>query len=199
MDAPVIFLDKDGTLVDDIPYNVDPSRVKLAAGAAAGLKRLAVAGFRFVVVTNQSGVARGLFPEEALQGVWLRLNALLQQTAGVSLDGFYYCPHHPQGCIPIYTRQCTCRKPQPGLLLTAAKELDINLSQAWMVGDILNDVEAGKRAGCRTVLIDNGHETEWQPGPLRSPDFTAANLEEAAGVILAQYSLPAERRGEKNT
>ena len=186
MNAPVVFLDKDGTLVENVPYNVDPERITLAAGAASGLRRLARAGYHFVVVSNQSGVARGYFKEDDLQVVTRRLRALFHQAAGICLDGFYYCPHHPQGVVPRYSRQCKCRKPQPGMLLTAAKELEINLKRSWMVGDILDDVEAGNRAGCRTVLLDNGNETVWQAGPYRKPDFTTASLAEAAEVILSQ-------------
>jgi D-glycero-D-manno-heptose 1,7-bisphosphate phosphatase len=179
-----VFLDKDGTLVKDVPYNVDPQQVILEEGVTEGLRLLANAGYRLVVVSNQSGVARGYFSEDALQSVFTRLQDLLSE-AGVTLDGFYYCPHHPEGSQPEYALECSCRKPRPGLLQAAARDLNINLAGAWMVGDILNDVEAGHRAGCRSILINNGNETEWLPGPLRGPDFTASNLEEAARIILA--------------
>jgi histidinol-phosphate phosphatase family protein len=181
---PVIFLDKDGTLVRDLPYNADPSKIILEEGAASGLRRLAGAGCHFVVVSNQSGVARGFFKEEALQAVADRLGQVLAESAGVTLDGFYYCPHHPQGSVAEYAVECGCRKPQPGMLIKAAQALGIDLRKAWMVGDILDDVEAGKRAGCRTILIDNGHETLWKCGSFRSPDFTASSLEEAAEIII---------------
>ncbi len=184
MEAPVIFLDKDGTLVEDIPYNVDPRKIALEKGVVSGLRRLAQAGFHFVVVSNQSGVARGYFKEEALAVVFGRLKELLQRETGVTLDGFYYCPHHPQGTIQPYAVECACRKPQPGLLLAAARELSINLSKSWVIGDILDDIEAGKRAGCRAVLIDNGHETRWKKGPFRNPDFIVSSFEEAAAIIV---------------
>ena len=195
MQQPVIFLDKDGTLVKDVPYNIDPARVALEAGVAAGLRMLAKAGFRLVVVSNQAGVARGYFPETALTGVREHLASLLRQAAGAHLEGFYYCPHHPEGKLPAYRQACTCRKPQPGMLLAAAEDLNIQLEQAWMVGDILNDVEAGKRAGCRTILIDNGNETEWLPGPFRTPDFTAANFLEAAAIILTETKRAGQVQG----
>ncbi len=181
---PVIFLDKDGTLVRDVPYNADPAKIVLEEGAASGLRRLAEAGYHFVVVSNQSGVARGFFKEEALQAVADRLDQVLAESAGVTLDGFYYCPHHPQGSVAEYAVECDCRKPQPGMLIKAAQALGIDLRRAWMVGDILDDVEAGKRAGCRAILIDNGHETLWKRGPFRSPDFNACSLEEAAEIII---------------
>jgi D,D-heptose 1,7-bisphosphate phosphatase len=184
MASRAVFLDKDGTLVEDVPYNVDPEWIRLMPGAAEGLRALQAAGFRLIVVSNQSGVARGFFPEEALGPVEKRLQELMAE-AGATLAGFYYCPHHPQGAVPAYAVACSCRKPQPGLLLRAARDHDIDMPASWFVGDILDDVEAGRGAGCRTVLIDNGHETEWVLSPQRQPDYVAANLTEAAGIITA--------------
>ena len=177
-----VFLDKDGTLVEDVPYNVDPAQVRLMPGAAEGLRLLVAAGYRLVVVSNQSGVARGYFAEEALAAVETRLRQLLEEV-GVCLGGFYYCPHHPQGCVAGYAIACDCRKPQPGLVVRAAQEHGLDLSQSWFVGDILDDVEAGRRAGCRTVFLDNGHETEWVMTPERQPHFTAPDLIAAARII----------------
>jgi histidinol-phosphate phosphatase family protein len=179
-----VFLDKDGTLVEDVPYNVDPALVRLAPGAAEGLRALAAAGYLLVVVSNQSGVARGYFPEAALAGVEARLRGLLAE-CGVSLASFSWCPHHPGGSVAAYAVPCECRKPQPGQILRAARELGLDPRRSWMVGDILDDVEAGRRAGCRTVLIDNGNETEWLRSPVRTPDLTAAGLADAARLILA--------------
>src|SRR4051812_8537634 len=115
MSNRAVFLDKDGTLIEDVPYNVDPARIRLSAGCADGLRSLAGAGYRLLVISNQSGVARGYFAEEALQGVQRRLRELLGEL-GVALAGFYYCPHHPEGKVPPYARRCSCRKPEPGLL-----------------------------------------------------------------------------------
>jgi len=185
-DAPprrAVFLDKDGTLIVDVPYNVDPSRIVLAPGAVEGLTRLHASGYRLIVITNQSGVARGRFGVEALGPVEDRLRSLLAEF-GVPLAGFYFCPHHPAGSVPAYSVVCDCRKPAPGMLLRAANELGIDLAQSWFVGDILNDVEAGHRAGCRAVLLDNGNETEWVAGPDRTPDRTASDLDAAADLIL---------------
>jgi D,D-heptose 1,7-bisphosphate phosphatase len=178
-----VFFDKDGTLLEDVPYNVDPQKMQFSTGAEAGLRLLAKE-FRLVVVSNQSGVARGYFPEAALAGVERRLREMLAD-CGVRLDGFYYCPHHPSAAVANYATNCDCRKPMAGMLLRAARELDINLRRSWLVGDILDDVEAGRRAGCRTVLLDNGHETEWRRTPLRTPDRTAKHLHEAAQLILS--------------
>lgn len=186
--ARAVFLDKDGTLVEDVPYNVDPARIVLTGGAGEGLRRFARLGYRLVVVSNQPGVALGRFPEAALHAVGERLAALLEEE-GVQLAGFYYCPHHPHGCVPGYARTCTCRKPYPGLLERAAARHRIDLRASWMVGDILDDVEAGRRAGTRTILLDNGNETEWQLSPLRMPDLVVPNLHAAAMLAEAAHDI----------
>lgn len=178
-----LFLDKDGTLVENIPYNVDPSRIRLMPGAGEAVRSLAAAGFLPVVVSNQSGVARGRFEVEDLDAVEVRLAQLLR-AHGVRLSGFYFCPHHPEGTVPGFGVECNCRKPEPGLIERAAGDLGIDLARSWMVGDILDDVEAGNRAGCRAVLIANGGETEWRPGRHRVPAITAPDLPSAAAAIL---------------
>jgi D,D-heptose 1,7-bisphosphate phosphatase len=185
-----IFIDKDGTLIPDIPYNVDPEKISLQEGALEGLYQLQQAGYLLIIISNQSGVARGFFKEEALNAVQHKIESLLAER-GVVLNGFYYCPHYPNAAIQEYAVECDCRKPQPGMLLQAARELDIDLSQSWMIGDILNDVEAGKKAGCKTVLINNGNEREWQESSLRSPDYKAKNIEEAAAQILHHQEFQA--------
>lgn len=179
-----IFLDKDGTLIEDVPYNCDVSRIRLLPGSREGLRRLQAAGYALIVVSNQPGVAHGFFSTEALDQVETTLRGLLADE-GVRLDGFYYCPHHPDGRLPGYATVCDCRKPSPGLLVQAASDYGVDLQASWMVGDILHDVEAGRRAGCRTILIDNGHETEWDPGVYRSPHAMAADVSSAADIILA--------------
>jgi histidinol-phosphate phosphatase family protein len=186
--SAIAFLDKDGTLVEDVPYNVDPARIVLCRGAAAGLRTLAAQGFRIAVVSNQSGVARGFFAEADLAAVREKLAEMLRDL-GVKFAGFFYCPHHPEGTVTRYAHPCECRKPAPGLLLQAMRELNAEPGECWMVGDILDDVEAGARAGCRTVLIDNGNETEWHRGPYRVPDIRAADLAEAADRMIAHARL----------
>ncbi len=184
MTGKAVFLDKDGTLVEDVPYNVNPELIVLAPEAGESLQRLHRRGFQIVIITNQSGVARGYFSESDLAPVEQHLR---QQLAayGVPLAGFYYCPHHPDGMVESYAIACSCRKPQPGLITKAAMELGLDLSQSWFVGDILHDVEAGRAAGCRTILINNGNETEWELSPQRLPHHLVDNLLEAAQVILA--------------
>jgi D-glycero-D-manno-heptose 1,7-bisphosphate phosphatase len=177
-----VFLDKDGTLIEDVPYNVNPDLIKLTQGAIAGLRLLQAYGYKLIVVSNQSGVARGYFLESELVGVENHLLTLFSEQ-GVTLNGFYYCPHHPDGTVSEYAISCGCRKPEPGLILRAAWEHQIDLQKSWFVGDILNDVEAGNRTGCRTILIDNGNETEWLLSPMRIPNYTVADLMTAAQVI----------------
>jgi D,D-heptose 1,7-bisphosphate phosphatase len=189
MSRRAVFLDKDGTLVEDVPCNVDPGQIRLAAGALEAVRSLYVTGYQLFIITNQSGVARGYFPESALIAVEQRLRELFQSVM-IHLTGFYYCPHHPDGSIADYAIHCDCRKPQPGLLYRAASEHQIDLTQSWFIGDILHDVEAGRRAGCRTILIDNGNETEWQLSRSRLPHHTVNNLVEAANVIHAIAPSP---------
>jgi D-glycero-D-manno-heptose 1,7-bisphosphate phosphatase len=188
LSRPAVFLDKDGTLIEDDPYNIDPARMRFAPGADEGLRLLQSSGHRLFVVSNQSGVARGLFDEAALHIVGQRLRDMFA-AAGARLEGFYYCPHHPRGSVPEYAQTCTCRKPGPGLLIAAARHHRIDLGRSWMVGDILDDVEAGRRAGCRTVLINNGHESEWVVTDMRKPLHTVSDLAEGARVIAFAQNL----------
>lgn len=195
---PAVFLDKDGTVIPDIPYNVDPARIDWMPGAPTALKRLHTAGYSLVIVSNQSGVAKGRFRLADLDAVQARLRQLLA-FEGIPLAGFYCCPHHPEGKVAEYARVCECRKPLPGMLLKAAKDLHLDLAESWMIGDLLNDVEAGHRAGCRSILLDSGGETQWLSGPLRQPEFTTTDLMSAADRILNRNatisppSLPGER------
>lgn len=184
-----IFLDKDGTLVDDLPYNVEQRRITLCLGVGAGLRLLARLDYRLFVVTNQDGIAHGYFGEEDVEGVAHRLTQLLFRER-VNLEGFYYCPHHPAGSVVPYVHECNCRKPKPGMLLQAAHDHGIDLRASWMVGDILHDIEAGNRAGCRTLLIDNGNETEWRLGPRRIPTRMAPDLYAAASLIAEEDKVP---------
>jgi len=179
-----VFLDKDGTLIENVPYNVDPLRVMLARDAGRALRALKEHGFLLVVVSNQPGVALARFTLQSLDCVERRIQELLASSA-VEIDAFYYCPHLPQAPNVRYAVRCLCRKPQPGLLRQAARGWQIELAQSWLVGDTLDDVEAGNRASCRTVLVDNGNETEWRLGAHRQPHHLVGTLHEAAGLILA--------------
>jgi len=177
-----VFIDKDGTLITDVPYNVDPALIKLEDQAVEGLKRIKELGYELIIISNQSGVARGYFEETALQVVEKTIRDLLGAHQ-ITLDAFYYCPNHPQGSVEKYKMDCDFRKPMPGMILQAAVEREIDLSQSWMIGDILHDIEAGHRAGCKTILINNGNETEWMMNKYNHPDFTVNNINEAASKL----------------
>lgn len=178
-----VFIDKDGTLIEDIPYNVDPSKIRLYPEVGEALNFMARHGFELIVVSNQSGVAKGYFKEIALQDVESTLRSMFAEQ-GIRLAGFYYCPHDPEGEVEAYSIECGCRKPNPGLIFKAAGELDIKLHESWMIGDILNDVEAGNRAGCRTILVNRRHETEWFMNERRKPDCIVENMLEAAELVV---------------
>jgi D-glycero-D-manno-heptose 1,7-bisphosphate phosphatase len=184
MKGDVVFLDKDGTLIEDRPYNVDPELIRFAPGVVSALRRLHAKGYLFIIVTNQSGVAKGMFDERSLANVERHLHEMMRQ-AGIPLSGFYYCPHHPDGRVRRYAVDCTCRKPMPGMLFRAARERDIRLKHAWFVGDTLDDVEAGRRAGCKTILLNNGHETVWRWSRSRVPHAMVEDFRSVADTILA--------------
>lgn len=176
-----VFLDRDGTLVYPSHYPSRPEQLRLYEQMGPDLQVLQDMGFSLVVITNQSGIARGYFSEDDLQRMHDHLRAELA-AIGVRLAGIYHCPHHPDGSIPELSIRCTCRKPQPGMLLRAAEELQLDLATSWFVGDILDDVEAGKRAGCHTILVDLGSE----PAPTqveRLPTFVAHDTRHALRII----------------
>ncbi|MBB2487640.1 HAD-IIIA family hydrolase [Mitsuaria sp. WAJ17] len=185
--APALFLDKDGTLVEDVPYNVDPAQLRFKPGAGGALARLAAAGFALVVITNQSGIGRGLFTRAAFDGLEQALRQRLRESDGVELDGLLLCPHLPDS---VGAPACRCRKPAAGLLLQAATLLKLDLTRSWMVGDTLDDVEAGHRAGCRSLLLDNGGETVWRMSPLREPDHRIRQWSELEALLLAPDGPP---------
>jgi D-glycero-D-manno-heptose 1,7-bisphosphate phosphatase len=171
-----VFLDKDGTLIEDIPFNVDPALVQISRNTFEGLKLLQEKGYKIILVSNQSGIARGLFSEKDLQAVMRKVSGILE-SRGIELSGIYYCPHDRPD-------DCDCRKPKPGMLLRAAADLNLDLMQSWMIGDILDDVEAGNRAGCRSVLVYNNNETQWNWSQSRIPFAIVNSINEAANLIV---------------
>jgi len=176
-----VFLDRDGTLIEDPGYLNHPDQVALLDGAAEVLKELKRLGYKTVVVTNQSGVARGIVSEEMLGRIHERLGELLA-AKGAALDGVYYCPYHPEGVIPKYRKDSDWRKPEPGMLKAAAEEMEIDLSESWMVGDSQRDMEAGRSAGCRTILLRSA-SAGTEEGGTKEVDYVAVNIREAANMI----------------
>ena len=169
-----VFLDRDGTLVEARHYPSRPEELVLVPGVARELVTLREGGYRLVLVSNQSGIGRGLFSERDLARMHAHLGRELRRD-GAWLDAYLHCPHVPED-------GCACRKPLAGMLYRAARELDIDLARSWMVGDILDDIEAGHRAGCRAVLVDRG--TERLPAsPLRTPDHVASDTPSALRLI----------------
>ena len=183
-----IFIDKDGTLIKNVPYNIDPELVQLEQSVGKALQLLKENDYLLIVISNQDGIAKGFFTWNDLKKVNEAIQRLLAPF-NIAIDAFYYCPHFKEGEIDIYAIDCDCRKPKAGLLLNAAKENAIDLEGSWMIGDILNDIEAGNSAGCRTILIDNDNETEWLLNEKRTPLFTVHNMMEAASIIIAAGCL----------
>ncbi len=179
MGRRAVFLDRDGTIVEDRGFLGDPAEVALLPGAAEGLLALARAGFLLVVVSNQSGVARGLFSESAVAAVNAAIGEALRRAGGPAIDAWYSCPHLPEGIVPEYARPCDCRKPAPGMILRAARELGIDLAQSVAVGDRARDVEAGRAAGVGAAVLIG-------PAPAAPPaaDHVAPDLLAAARWIL---------------
>jgi D-glycero-D-manno-heptose 1,7-bisphosphate phosphatase len=175
-----VFFDRDGTLMEEVHYCSDPELVKVFPGVASALDNLRAAGFAIVVVSNQSGIGRGMFTDEQYQAVQAEF---LRQAGSGRIEASYYCPDAPG--VPS-----TCRKPEPGMLLQAARDLDLDLAASWIVGDKAADVECGRRAGTRTILVRTGYGAEQQC----SPDFTAADAVEASGFILHSLIAPEELR-----
>src|SRR3954462_3009783 len=184
---PAIFFDRDNTLIVSDGYLSDPSKVVLVEGAAEAVAKARQLGFLVVVFSNQSGVARGMFGEEAVWAVNTRLNELLKaakSTATIALHE--YCPYHPEAKVEKYRQDSPLRKPKPGMILAATDKLKLDLGRSWVIGDAPRDIEAGRAAGCRTILYKN---PALPPSPAAleeskvQPDFVASSLAEAMEII----------------
>jgi D-glycero-D-manno-heptose 1,7-bisphosphate phosphatase len=151
-----VFLDRDGTVIEEVDYLDSADGVRLIGGAAEAISRLNVLRVPVVIVTNQAGVARGYFPESRVAEVHARLDELLAARSA-HVDRYYVCPHHPREGTTPYRRECDCRKPKPGMLLRAADELRLDLPSSCLIGDKLSDLEAGANAGCHTILVRTGY------------------------------------------
>ncbi|HSL23150.1 MAG TPA: HAD-IIIA family hydrolase [Vicinamibacterales bacterium] len=184
---PAVFLDRDGTIVEEAGYIDRLERLKLFPWSLDAVRLLNRGGFRVVVVTNQAGVAYGYFDEAFVRGVHDHLDAQLR-ASGAEVDGFYYCPHHPEAPLPEYRQPCDCRKPAPGLFLRAAREHDLDLARSYAVGDRWRDVEAARNAGVIPVLVRSGYGAS-EAAAGRSapvPAHVADNLIGATTWILRQ-------------
>ena len=184
---PAVLLDRDGTINEQMGYVNHLSRFHLLPGAARAIRGLNEAGLAVVVVTNQSGLARGYFPESLLEAVHAEMYRLLAQE-GARLDGLYVCPHHPEAKEERFRLDCDCRKPRTGLLERAAAELGLDLGRSYMVGDRWSDLRCGAAVGATTVLVLTGYgrgdALYVGPGQTVQPDHVAEDLERAAAWIL---------------
>ncbi len=190
MSRPAVFFDRDGTLSHEVGYVNHLTRFEPFAFAVDAIRAVNAGNRLAVVVTNQAGVARGYFPESLIAEV----NDVLKtraESSGARIDGIYYCPHHPSAGVPPYRQDCDCRKPRPGMLHRAAKDLDIDLSTSWVVGDRLGDLELAWNVGARACLVKTGYGTGeieyWMSGWKRQPDLIAENALDAALQIVESY------------
>ncbi|MCX5906621.1 MAG: D-glycero-beta-D-manno-heptose 1,7-bisphosphate 7-phosphatase [Deltaproteobacteria bacterium] len=187
-----VFLDRDGTVCEEVGYLSSVEQLRLIPRAGKAIRKLNQLGYRIVIITNQSGVARGLFSESRLQEIHDELKRQLTEE-GARIDGIYYCPHHPTDGAAPYLTDCQCRKPHPGLLLQAAADLKIDLKDSYMVGDHFSDVACGQSVGATSVLVRTGHgegvlaqRDQWP----ESPAFIARDLWEAVEWILSAGKKP---------
>ena len=182
---PAVFLDRDGTLIEDVGYLRTVRDLRLFPWTVDAVRALNHAGLPVVVITNQSGIARGLLTEETVHDVHRHLSSLLEG-GGAHVDAYYYCPHHPDGSVATYTRRCDCRKPGRGMIDRAAADLGIEPARSFVVGDKWLDVGAARNVGGRGILVRTGYGAaeEREPQPDLSADAVVDNLIEAVGWIL---------------
>ncbi len=184
---PAVFLDRDGTINEQMGYINHTCRFHLLPRAAEAIKRLNDAGIPVVVISNQSGLARGYFPEELLLAVHEKMSRLLAEHEA-HVDGIYYCPHHPEAKKEEFREACSCRKPKPGLILQAAEEMDLAPEQSFVVGDRWSDIKTAANCGAKSILVRTGYGRgdEQYIGPHQEiqPDYKAEDLLEAVQWIL---------------
>lgn len=191
-----VFIDRDGTLIEHYDYLTEASQVQLLPSTVSALKLLRRHGFLLVVITNQSAVARGMLTEKTLNQIHDHLKSLLG-LEGAYIDKIYYCPYHPEAVVDQYRRDSDLRKPKPGMLHLAEKELNIDLDHSWIIGDDDRDIETGRTVGCRTIMLESRGSSLVRKGE-SNPDFTAVNLQEAANLII-HNSRPEEPPTEQTT
>lgn len=176
-----IFLDRDGTINLDKEYVHRVEDFEFERGAIKGLKILQTLGYQLIIVTGQSGIGRGYYSEEDYHNFMEHMYSQLRRH-NIIINGEYFCPHHPEKGVEEYKIDCKCRKPKTGMLEQAVKDFDINLGESWVIGDKTDDIEMGRRARCKTILLRTGKAGK--DGNYKvTPDYEADNLEEAAKII----------------
>lgn len=174
--SKAVFLDRDGTIIKNAHYLSDLSQIEILPGVPQALTRLKSSGFLLVLITNQSGVARGFITEDFVVESNQKMNQMLIQAGAPSLDAFYYCPHHPDHGSEKYKKDCDCRKPKSGMLTQAAEDLNIDLANSFMVGDSPGDTLSGKNVGSFSILLSDTENAD--------ADAIASDLAEAVEIIL---------------
>ena len=189
-----VFLDRDGTINEEVGYLDSLDKLKIIPRAYKAIRLINESGMKAVVISNQAGVARGLFTEDFVKMINEYLQTALRQK-GAYIDNFYYCPHHPTEGLEPYRQVCECRKPAPGMLLQAAQDLNIDLTKSYLVGDRFNDMEAAKIAGVKGILVKTGFgqgllqdDGPDRATPQNEPDFIVADILEAVKWILSQVA-----------
>ena len=179
---PAAFIDRDGVINRELGHVHRIEDFHVLPGVVEGLRVLAEAGYQLVVVTNQAGIAKGLYSEQDYQRLTQHMRHWFSER-GVAFAGVYHCPHHPEGRVASLACTCTCRKPEPGMLLQATGDLDLDVTQSILIGDKVSDVEAGRRAGVATlVLVESGHELPIEAAS--QAHYRCANLAEAARRVV---------------
>lgn len=182
-----VFLDRDGVLIRDVDHLSREDQLRLLPGAVKALGRLNRAGWLAVIISNQAAVAKGMLAEAEMYRIGEVLNSRIIKR-GARLDAVYYCPHHPEGKVLEYVCKCKCRKPEPGLILKAAKEMSIDLKRSYLVGDKTGDILAGEKAGIKTILVETGYGGGDGKYPMR-PDYVTKNLMGAVKIILKSQDV----------
>ena len=178
------FLDRDGVIIEERNYLADPEQVVLCQGAAEAIRLMRDAGYLVVVVSNQSGIARGYFTQNQLAAVEHRIDSLLA-AGGTRVDAWYYCMHHKKGVVPEFTCECSCRKPEPGLFFQAAEDFNINLGESFMIGDKVSDIQAAENACCGdAVMVLTGHGSEERNQAEQQNIRIAKNILDAVRTLL---------------
>ncbi len=181
--SKAVFLDRDGTLIEDPGSISSPDQIKFIPGAIEAVKQLNEAGYKVVIISNQAGIARGLLSENMLQTIDKIVHREVLSGGG-HIDASYYCPHHPEHGVYPYKQDCECRKPHPGLIKRAVRDRQLELDGSFMIGDKSSDIETGRRAGVKTIFVRTGHGSEEEKKLKEKPDHIAGDLAEAVRWIL---------------